>query len=167
MTRRAAERAIAAAVAIALSGCAMTPNYFRANESRLSNFEVCRTWQSASQSSDSSFAVDVGRAANMRGFDRAQCDHLVAEQQRKAAAVIGALLLVGAGVAAARSSSGGGGYYVPRFQPNAVDTSWDWDQFRDQNGALVWACRGVQSGQFAIHERCFGRMQVDARWPGP
>ena len=110
MTRLKAERTIAATVAVLLCGCTMTPNYFRANESRLSNFEVCRTWQSASQSADSSFSADVGRAANLRGLDRAQCDQLVIEQQRKAAAVIGALLLVGAGVAAARSggSTAGG-----------------------------------------------------------
>lgn len=167
MRGRAVERATVAIVALAMGGCAMTPTYFRANESHLSSFEVCKAWQTASQSGDYSFAVDVGRAANLRGFDRAQCDEMVAMQQRKAAAFIGALLLVGAGVAAARSSGGGGGYYVPRYQPNATDTSWDWDQFRDENGALVWACRGMQTGQFALTERCFGRLQVDMRWPGP
>jgi hypothetical protein len=159
------ERAVAAALVVALGGCAMTPTYFRANESRLSNYDVCRAWQTSSRSGDYGFASEVGRAASERGFDRSQCDDLVAHQQRKAAAVIGALLLVGAGVAASRS--GGGGSYVPSFQPNGIDTSWDWNQFRDQNGMFVWACRGVQTGQFAVHERCFGRLQVDSRWPAP
>ena len=167
MSHTRMQRLIATVLAAALSGCAMTPTYFRANESRLSNFEVCRTWQGAAQGSDYTFAADVARSANMRGLDRAQCDQLVTDQKRKAAAVVGALLLIGAGVAAARSSGGGGGYYAPRFQPSAVDVEWDWDQFRDQQGLFVWACRGVQTGQFATHDKCFGRLQTDFRWPGP
>lgn len=167
MHRRTVERLVALAVAASLASCAMTPTYFRDNQARLTNYDVCREWQLAGKAGDYAFAAEVGRVANLRGMDRSQCDQLVADQQRKAAAVIGALLLVGAGVAAARSNGGGGSYYAPHYQPQAIDIEWDWDQFRDQYGATVWACRGVQTGQFAVHDRCFGRLQVDTRWPGP
>jgi hypothetical protein len=47
-----------------------------------------------------------------------------------------------------------------------TDYEWDWDEFYDQSGDLVWTCRGVQTGQFAEFERCSGRYQTDSRWPG-
>ena len=46
------------------------------------------------------------------------------------------------------------------------DRSWAWDQFQDQRGVLVWACRGMQTGQFAFHVRCRDQPQHDMTWPG-
>jgi hypothetical protein len=69
----------------------------------------------------------------------------------------GAALL---GVAAAISKGGGGG---GGYQPE--DYEWDWDQFYNQYRTLVWACRGIQTGQFAEPYRCSGRYQTDSRWP--
>lgn len=46
------------------------------------------------------------------------------------------------------------------------DAEWDWDQLYDQRYNLVWACRGVQTGEFADPMRCSGKFQSDGRWPG-
>jgi hypothetical protein len=72
------------------------------------------------------------------------------------AAVVSAVI-----VAAARSGggSGGGGY--------AGDSQWDWDLFNNAYGQATWACRGVQTGQFADLWRCNGLTKTDYRWPGP
>ena len=45
------------------------------------------------------------------------------------------------------------------------DTDWAWDQFHHSTGSLVWACRGIQTGQFAKHTRCAGKSKNDYRWP--
>lgn len=60
---------------------------------------------------------------------------------------------------AVKGNAGGAGYSPPH------DYEWDWDQFYNQ-GSLVWACRGVQTGQFAEQSRCQHKYQVDYRWPG-
>lgn len=46
----------------------------------------------------------------------------------------------------------------------ATDYDWDWDQFY-HNGSLLWACRGIQTGQFAEQSRCQYKHQSDYRWP--
>lgn len=52
------------------------------------------------------------------------------------------------------------------LRPTPVaDFDWDWDQFYNQNGQLVWACRGVQTAQFAEPARCAFKPQTDLRWP--
>nr|WP_143028912.1 hypothetical protein [Massilia sp. PDC64] len=45
------------------------------------------------------------------------------------------------------------------------DFDWEWDQFYNSSYQLVWACRGVQSGQFADASRCAYKPQTDLRWP--
>ena len=72
-------------------------------------------------------------------------------------------LIVGAVVAAASSGGGGGGTYVPAA---SSDYQWQWDGFRNGYGALQWACRGVQTGQFADAYHCSGQLQMDDTWPG-
>jgi hypothetical protein len=69
------------------------------------------------------------------------------------------LLIVGVAVAAAQSG-GGGGYSAP------TDYDWRWDGFRNSYGTLEWACRGVQTGQFADAYHCAGQLKVDTTWPG-
>jgi hypothetical protein len=46
------------------------------------------------------------------------------------------------------------------------DRLWAWDSFRNQYGTLVWACRGVQTGQFSFLVRCHDRPRHDLTWPG-
>ena len=52
-----------------------------------------------------------------------------------------------------------------RYLADFGDKDWDWDQFYDRYGSLVWMCRGVQTGQFADEEKCDGEYQTDRRWP--
>jgi hypothetical protein len=52
-----------------------------------------------------------------------------------------------------------------RYLENFKDRQWDWDQFYDRYGNLVWMCRGVQTGQFAEDDKCDGKYQTDRRWP--
>jgi len=61
-------------------------------------------------------------------------------------------------VAAAAAKGGGGGGYA--------ESGSDWDQFYNQYGQLVWACRDIQSGRFTEKSNCAGKLQVDNRWPG-
>lgn len=75
-----------------------------------------------------------------------------------AAAVFGALAIGFAAYATSQSSGGGGGY-------SAYDYEWDWDGFYGKDGQWVWACRGVQTGQFALQEKCNYKRVDDDRWP--
>ena len=69
-----------------------------------------------------------------------------------------------AAVAAAREvGKAGGGGYSPAT--TTVDYDWAWDQFRNEYGQLVWACRGKQTGQFALNERCQFKPANDFTWP--
>lgn len=88
------------------------------------------------------------------------------DEQADTAAGIGLIAaLVGIVAVAAKSGAGGGNYAAPTRAPGS-DYEWDWDQFYDQAGQLIWRCRGVQTGQFAIDAECINKLQVDARWPG-
>lgn len=46
------------------------------------------------------------------------------------------------------------------------DYAWAWDLQRGSNGALVWVCRGIQSGQYAQQSKCQYKWQNDSQWPG-
>lgn len=60
--------------------------------------------------------------------------------------------------------------WAPRPAPiligQGADFDWEWDQFMLQNGQVVWACRGVQTGQFAPEQRCAYKLKTDWKWPG-
>lgn len=45
------------------------------------------------------------------------------------------------------------------------DYEWDWDEFYNEQYQLVWACRGVQTGQFANQAHCTNLPRTDLRWP--
>jgi hypothetical protein len=46
------------------------------------------------------------------------------------------------------------------------DYEWDWDAFYNEYRQLVWACRGVQTGQFSTDDKCAFKPKTDLRWPG-
>lgn len=66
----------------------------------------------------------------------------------------------------ANAGAPNGYYQQPAYQPQyrPVDIEWDWDQFY-HGPQLRWACRGVQSGQFASEENCMFKAKTDLRWP--
>ena len=47
-----------------------------------------------------------------------------------------------------------------------IDNDWEWDQFYNAYGELVWACRGVQTGEFAVLSKCDYKYKTDYTWPG-
>jgi uncharacterized membrane protein len=54
---------------------------------------------------------------------------------------------------------------IKQFNKYFGDRDWAWDQFYHSTGSLVWACRGIQTGQFAQKEKCYGKPRHDYRWP--
>lgn len=75
-----------------------------------------------------------------------------------------ALAVLGAAAAiylVAQSGGSGGGYGSSSL--SVTDTDWDWDYLPASN---QWACRGIQTGQFAEPYRCAGDIRMDVRWPG-
>lgn len=150
------ERWISTVALLTLAGCAVSPERFRSERYSLSNTQVCRTAISSAAEKDPSFNYDVWQEAQRRGLTGQDCRALINEQN----VGIGVAAILGAAIIAASRGGGGGGY-----NPAAYDTEWDWDQFYNEYRQLVWACRGVQTGQFAEAYRCSGKWQTDARWP--
>jgi hypothetical protein len=97
--------------------------------------------------------------ARINGADSSGGDSTTASAVGALAAIAILAALAARGGAAAPVVPGGG-----FGQP--TDYQWDWDAFNDQYGRLTWACRGVQSGQFADLWRCNSKIQSDNRWPG-
>jgi hypothetical protein len=140
-----------------LAGCATTPAEFYNNRYALSNEKLCRTLQATAASKNAQFEWDVRGEIERRGLNSPSCDAIVRKQN---AAIAGGLVLATVLVAAAASGGGGAGVST------TSDYSWEWDQFYGQYGALVWSCRGVQTGRFAEMHRCSGKAQSDWMWPG-
>lgn len=79
---------------------------------------------------------------------------------------IGRTLLTILGAAAAVAAVRAGGGAAAGAGAGASDYDWAWDEFRNQYGQLVWACRGKQTGEFAVSERCRFKPVNDYTWPG-
>lgn len=159
------KRIAAILVMTMLAGCAMSPADFRASRYEVGDTRLCKTWSSAATSGDSAFMSEVGDEVLRRGLSVAKCDQL----ERQQAVAIGAGILLGAAViAAARHGGAGGGAAVgggAGYATTVYDYDWEWDQFYNQSRSLVWACRGVQTGQFAEQQHCSGKLMNDWKWP--
>lgn len=140
-----------------IAGCATDKASFYNSPSAVGDWSLCRTWSDASNAGDMPFVSDVAHEATARGMTSEGCraKNLVVE--------VGAVTVVVLGVVAAvlAAGSGGGG------SGGAIDSTWAWDQFRAQDGSMLWACRGRQTGQFADQWRCSGLPMNDWTWPGP
>lgn len=140
-----------------LVGCASTPTSFYKNRAAVGNTALCKTVRSGNAAKDPAFRGDVIAELERRGLTPNECDRLIRKQQ----AAIAAAILAGAVVAIAAEGGGGGGgggSYVADYQ-------WEWDEFYDQYGNLIWRCRGVQTGQFAEDSRCGYKVKSDWKWP--
>lgn len=153
------QKVAATITALAMSGCAMTPERFHAEREKLTDGQVCDTVSVAIERGDPTFSEALAAEIQRRGLSRERCEEIAADE-RRAAAIFLAVLAVGA--AAAAGSGGGGNSYA-----GTRDYNWAWDQFANQNGVLVWACRGIQTGQFAEEYHCMGKFKADTVWPGP
>lgn len=152
-------RTVSAAACVALVSCAVTPQEFYANRTSYSPVQVCRIWREG----DDTVGAAAAQEAARRGLSVERCRALLAEADKNSqAAVLGGVFLLSLLAIAA----GGSGAPPSAIAPVHVDTEWAWDQFYNEQNVLVWACRGVQTGQFHPLVRCQYLPQVDARWPG-
>lgn len=154
---------LAIAIAVMLNACAISPQQFAAQRETLRPDELCKGRVSAVKSGDYQFRSDIDDELLRRGLGPSQCPAIIEEASRRAAAAAAIILGGLAVVAIAKSSSSGGGGYP--YQPVLQDYDWEWDQFFDQNYQLVWACRGRQTGQFAVLDRCAYKWKNDNTWP--
>jgi hypothetical protein len=153
---RTLTKAIVVACSVAMTACATSPEAFRRNPYQVSDSQLCRTLTSSAAERDYSFKSEVRSEVERRGLSDESCATMVRNQN----VAIGAVALIGAVAVAAARNGGGGGGGAP-----STDYDWDWDQFYNEYRQLVWACRGVQTGQFADTWRCNGKFRTDARWP--
>lgn len=155
--------ALLTAAALA-SGCAISPEQFARQKHTLRIDEVCRGYLKAVETSNWAFHSDIAEELDRRQVSRYDCSRIVKESNDQAAGALTAVLLGAAIIAVAANSGGGGGGYANPYAP-VHDYDWAWDQFFNENYALVWACRGKQSGQFAALEKCSYKFQNDHTWP--
>lgn len=144
-------------IASLAAGCATTPADFDRVRYTISDTNLCRTYANA----HGDFLTKVEEEVERRHLSSSDCQTLINKQNLAigVGAILGAAL-----VAAARRGGGGGGTYTPP-PTRATDYDWDWDEFYNANRQLVWACRGVQTGEFAEQWHCNGTPQTDWRWP--
>lgn len=85
-------------------------------------------------------------------------------RQREARSDAATAALLGLGAQLLQSS--GPRALAPTPSPNRYqyDIDWAWDEFYN-NGQLVWACRGKQTGEFANDYACAGKPKNDFTWP--
>lgn len=156
MGRRAA---ISAAVALALASasCTTSQQALTKNPSAVSTSALCRT---LSSTKDAKFQDDLYAELVRRSVTLAQCADMIRKQNQAIAAGI-AIAAVGAAVAVCSNNDcGGGGYVRPNYYQGA-----DWDEFYNPYPQLVWACRDIATGRFVDYSSCYGKAQVDWRWP--
>jgi len=136
--------------ALLLTGCVTSPEEFERTRLSRSDTSLCRINQYALNHNPPMIGP-TAQELQRRGITPERCHQLIAEFNQQNAALMAAGFSLMAG---------------PRAAPVPVDLDWDWDwdQFYD-SGALVWVCRGLQTGQFAEPYRCQYKMQTDWRWP--
>ena len=140
-----------------LVGCATSKPNFYSDRTAASNAGICRAIREATTVGDSEYGSDLRKELGRRGVSFTSCDQILRDQ----AVAIGAGVLVAvAVVAAARNAGGGGGGYG-----GAYDYDWEWDAFYSSSYQMVWACRGVQTGQFADGFKCQAKQKTDWKWP--
>lgn len=154
-------KAIALTLCGLMAGCAVTPERLRSNPQSVSDADLCRALEGGEAKRDPTFMYDIRIQMSRRWISDEQCGQIVS----KSNAAIGAGFLLGAALVAASRGAGDGGGGSNSYAAQQYDTEWDWDQFYNQYRQLVWACRGVQTGQFADNWHCAGKAQIDWRWP--
>lgn len=146
--------------AIFLSGCAVQSSHlFDQRKSTLSDGEVCRSYLHGLEHDDFGLMRNAQIEAINRGFDVSSCKNKVQNENVKIIAV--AALTTAVAIAAKNSGKGN----APATPSQPIDFEWDWDQFYNEDRQLVWACRGVQTGQFSTLDKCTFKTKTDYRWP--
>lgn len=153
-------------VPMLMTGCAVTPSQFAREKYSLRDDEICRAHVQALKTGDWNFKDKIDEELSRRGVSPSDCPQIVQKSSNDAAAVT-VLAVLGAALVAVAKSGSGGAYapYTP-YEPHSsiTDYDWAWDQFYNQYNLLVWACRGKQTGQFAVLEKCAWKPKHDLTW---
>lgn len=145
-----------------ITGCAVSPQQFAEKRQSLRPDELCRTREAAERKNNFSFLSEIDQELTRRGISPNECSDIVKKSNSNAAGA--AVVILGALAIAAAAKSGG--YGGNSYQPNTnTDYDWAWDQFYNSQYNLVWACRGIQTGQFAELYRCNYKAKNDNTWP--
>jgi hypothetical protein len=147
---------VAATIASLLVGCAASPGQFYADRRGISASQLCGAMFSTYAKNNYSYYRDINEEASRRGLASSDCEEM--NRQTNQSVATAALL----GLVIVAATKGGGDYTQ---SSDLIDAEWDWDQFRNQQGDLVWACRGVQTGKFSEDNRCARKLKTDFRWP--
>jgi hypothetical protein len=164
MTLEVSWKALVLIASVIATGCAWTPERYASKRENLDDTETCRLFLGWRKEAKEPYLTMVKEEVARRGLTEDQCAANYQELRRARREAIGTGLLLTASVAAVVYASQSRAAFPVTA---SYDSSWDWDQFADKSGNLVWACRGVQTGQFADQHHCTGRPISDWRWPGP
>lgn len=162
-------RAAALLGTLALAGCAVP---HQGGGYVIQDRDICARVFTAIQRGDMDDFRSANLLAEQRGLNPESCARIVTEhqeqQRRSSDGILTGLALLAA--ASGRPAAPAPMAPLPPVRPIQVgpqlDYEWAWDQFYNQTRAIVWQCRGVQTGQFAYEEKCANKPKLDIRWPG-
>ena len=156
---------VVVAVAAFCHGCTVSPEQFEREKYTLRDDEVCRAQIKAVSEGNWDFQEPLDKDLARRGVNPLSCPSIVQNANNRTGAAV-SLLAIGAALALASRPPSPAGYAPPpAYRQPPPDFDWAWDLFFNEHYALVWACRGVQTGQFADLERCNFKPKNDFRWP--
>ncbi|MGH6860038.1 MAG: hypothetical protein ACRECY_07275 [Phyllobacterium sp.] len=142
-------------IAAISSGCTTSSESFYKDKTKGDKTSICRAYL---KTQDPAFRQDIEVELTRRGVSAFDCAAIVKAQNTAIAAGVAVALVGAVAVACANSSGGcrgGGGYSAGS----------DWDEFYNQYGQLVWACRDIGTGRFTYQYAWSGLPQTDYRWP--
>lgn len=125
--------------ALAVTGCAVTPQQFAQRKNTMSDTEVCQAAKSARQSGEAGYVRMVNEEGYRRGLTVDRCNALVAQSERDGA--IAAVALVGVAALALASQQSG------HAAAPAQSSEYAWVRTLNAQRRPVWECREVKTGK--------------------
>lgn len=154
---RFARQTLATVFSLVFASCTTSHQALNKNPASVSTSALCR---SLTSTKDVAFQQSLYVELTRRSVSPSQCVEMVTKQNQAIVAGLAVAALGAAVAVCANNDCGGGGGYTPNYDRGA-----DWDQFYNQYGQLVWACREIGTGQFTYEYNCSGKIQSDWRWP--
>lgn len=138
-------RMVCLAAALALAGCAVTPQQFAQRKNTMSDTDVCQAAKSARQSGDRNYILMVNEEGDRRGLTVDKCNALIAQSDRGAA--IAAVALVG--IAALAVASNQNAAPAP-----AGNNEYAWVRSYNEQHRPVLVCKEVKTGKVEEAYHC-------------
>jgi hypothetical protein len=133
-------------VALAVAGCAVTPQQFAQRKNTMTDTEVCQAARSARQSGDANYVRGVNDEGYRRGLTVDRCNALVAQADRDGA--IAAVALAGmAALALASHQNGNAAAPAPAGE-------YAWVRALNAQRRPIWECREVKTGKLEEPYHC-------------